>query len=317
MGDSKALIGRTQFEPVRSVFRDEARHFTTWLEQNLEVLAERLGIELNLVQREKTVGDFNVDLLCEDESGRPIIVENQLEKTDHDHLGKLLTYLVNLNASAAIWVTGDPRPEHEKVVDWLNESTGADTSFYLVKVETIRIGDSSPAPLFTVIAAPDEQLREVGEKKKEWADRHYKRVEFWKGLLERSKQRTRLFATISPGRHSYIGTGSGKSGVTFNYSLSKGSAAAELYIDHDHETGEGNKAIFDALAAQKKDIEAEFGGPLEWERLDDRRASRISKWFEGRGLAQPESWPSLQDEMIDAMIRLDKALRGRLAQLNV
>jgi glutaredoxin len=97
----------------------------------------------------------------------------------------------------------------------------------------------------------------------------------------------------------------------------KSATAPTVYIDHDHETGQGNKAIFDALAAQKKDIEAEFGGPLEWERLDDRRASRISKWFEGRGLAQPESWPSLREEMIDAMIRLDKVLRGRLSQLNV
>jgi Domain of unknown function (DUF4268) len=317
MCESKAMIGRPKFEPVRTVFRDEARHFTTWLEQNLEVLAERLGIELTLVQREKTVGDFNVDLLCEDESGRPVIVENQLEKTDHDHLGKLLTYLVNLNASAAIWVTGDPRPEHEKVIDWLNESTGADTAFYLVKVEAVRIGESSPAPLFTVIASPDEQSREVGEKKKEWADRHYKREEFWKGLLEKSKQRTRLFATISPGRHAYIATGSGKSGVTFNYVILMDSGASELYIDHDHETGAGNKAIFDALVAQKKDIEAEFGGPLEWERLSEKRASRIRKRFEDRGLAQPDSWPSLQIDMLEAMIRLDKALRNRLAQLDV
>jgi hypothetical protein len=317
LSNLRALIGRPQFEPVRNVFRDEARHFTTWLEQNLEVLAERLGIELTLIQREKAVGDFNVDLLCEDESGRPVIVENQLERTDHDHLGKLLTYLVNLNASAAIWVTGDPRPEHEKVVDWLNESTGADTSFYLVKVEAIRIGESSPAPLFTVIAAPDEQSREVGEKKKEWAARHFKREEFWRGLLDRSKQKTKLFATISPGKHAWIGTGSGKSGVTFNYVLSKDSGASELYIDHDRQTGKMNKAIFDALEAQKKEIEAEFGSPLEWERLNDRRACRIRKRFEGKGMNHPESWTALQDDMIDAMIRLDKSLRGRLPQLNI
>jgi hypothetical protein len=88
--------------------------------------------------------------------------------------------------------------------------------------------------------------------------------------------------------------------------------ASELYIDHDHETGAKNKAIFDALAAQKKEIEADFGGSLEWERLNDKRASRIRKRFEDGGLAKPDSWPSLQNEMIEAMIRLDKALRGRL-----
>src|SRR5262245_52895332 len=190
MSETKNLVGRVKFEPIRDVFRDEARHFTTWLEQNLEALADRLGLKLSVVQREKAVGDFNVDLLCEDEEGRPVIVENQLEKTDHDHLEKLLTYLVNLEASSAIWVTPEPRPEHAKVIDWLNENTAADLSFYLVRVEAARISDSLPAPLFTVLAGPTEQGKEVGEKKKEWADRHYKRIEFWKELLEKRKKRS-------------------------------------------------------------------------------------------------------------------------------
>ncbi|HRS00819.1 MAG TPA: DUF4268 domain-containing protein, partial [Candidatus Sumerlaeia bacterium] len=105
--------------------------------------------ELSVVQREKEVGEFNVDLLCEDNDGHYVIIENQLERTDHDHLGKLLTYLVNLEASMAIWITSAPRPEHQKVIDWLNESTGENISFYLVKVEATKIGDSPYAPLFT------------------------------------------------------------------------------------------------------------------------------------------------------------------------
>ncbi len=317
MSEKKELIGRLEFEPVRRVFRDEARNFTTWLEQHLDVLAERLGIELSLVQREKDVGDFSVDLLCEDEDGRAVIIENQLEKTDHDHLGKLLTYLVNLDASTAIWVTGEPRSEHEKVIDWLNQNTAADLSFYLVEVEAIRIGESPAAPLFTVVAGPSEQAKEVGEKKKEWVERHYERVEFWKALLDRSKEKTRLFANITPGRASYIATGAGKAGVTFAYVILRDWGAAEMYIDHDKETGAKNKAIFDALAAQKAEIESEFGGQLEWERLDERRASRIRMRFTNGGLAEPETWPTLQEQMIDAMIRLDKALRNRLAKLEV
>ncbi len=121
MTEGRELIGRLEIEPIRKVFRKEAQHFTTWLESHIETLSERVGIELSLVQREKTVGDFTVDLLCEDPDGRPVIIENQLERTDHDHLGKLLTYLVNLDASTAIWVTAEPRPAHQKVVDWLNE----------------------------------------------------------------------------------------------------------------------------------------------------------------------------------------------------
>jgi hypothetical protein len=314
MDQEKDLIGRLEFEPVRAVFHDEARHFTTWLEQHLEVLGERLGIELTLIQREKPDGEFNVDLLCEDGNGQAVIIENQLERTDHDHLGKLLTYLVNLDAHTAIWVTGEPRVEHQKVIDWLNENTAANLAFFLVKVETVRIANSPAAPLFTVLAGPDEQVKELGEKKKEWADRHVKRMEFWKGLLDRGKEKTKLFANISPGRNAWLGTGAGKSGVAFNYVIWMDGGAVELYIDHDQETGAGNKAIFDALAAQKAEIEREFGGSLEWERLDDKRASRIRKRFSNGGLYQPETWPTLQEDMIQAMVRLNDVLGGRLAK---
>ena len=317
MANEKEHIPHLEFKPIRQLFKGEAQHFTTWLEQNLEVLSERLGIELSVVQREKAVGDFNVDLLCEDPAGRPVIVENQLEKTNHDHLGKLLTYLVNLDARAAIWVTGEPRPEHQRVIDWLNENTAADLAFYLVKVEAVRIGKSPPAPLFTVLAGPSEGIKDIGKKKKQWADRHLKNMEFWKGLLDKSKARTRLFANISPGRRYWLGTGAGRSGVAFNYVVLMDEASVELYIHHDHETGAKNKAIFDALAAQKQAIEREFGGRLEWERLDNRQASRIRKRFMDGGLAEPETWSQLQDEMIDAMIRLDKALRGRLAKVKL
>src|SRR5436309_2499651 len=308
-------IGRLEIESIRKAFPKEAGDFTRYLESHIEGLADRVGIKLTLDQREQAVGDFNVDLLCEDADGRPVIIENQLQKTDHDHLGKLLTYLVNLAASTAIWVTTEPRLEHQKVIDWLNESTPADLSFYLVKVEAARIGDSPLAPLFTVLAGPDKQTKEVGEKKKEWAERHFKRVEFWKGLLENSKEKTKLFSNISPGRSNWIGTGAGKSGVSFTYVISMDWAGAELYIDYDHDTGEKNKAIFDALYAQKDAIEKEFGGPLDWERLDDKRASRIRKRFTDGGLTSPDTWPGLQEEMIDAMIRLDKALRPRLANV--
>jgi hypothetical protein len=135
--------------------------------------------------------------------------------------------------------------------------------------------------------------------------------------LERSKDKTKLFANITPSRANWISTGAGRSGVTFNYVISMDWAASEFYIDHDHEAGVKNKAIFDRLAAQREEIEREVGGPLEWERLDDKRASRIRKRFTAGGLSSPDTWPKLQDEMIDAMIRLDRALRNRLAKIEV
>lgn len=317
MANDKQIVGRLETVPIRQAFRGEARDFTTWMEAHIEALADRIGIALSNPQREVDAGDFAVDLVCEDSEGRPVIIENQLEKTNHDHLGKLLTYLVNRDASTAIWITTEPRPEHQKVIDWLNESTPADISFYLVKVEAVRVGDSPLAPLFTVVSRPDEKAKEIGEKKKEWADRHYKRLDFWKSLLTKCAEKTRLFSAISPSRYHYIGTGAGRSGVSFTFVILNKQGSVELYIDHDHETGKKNKAIFDALLADKIAIEKDFGGPLFWERLDDRRACRISKIFKEGGLIKPETWPSLQDAMIDGMIKFEKALRGRLEQARV
>jgi Domain of unknown function (DUF4268) len=310
-------ISRLEIVPVRKAFPHEAQHFTSWLESHIDALNERLGIELHVVQKEKAVGDFSLDLLCEDAEGRAVIIENQLEQTDHKHLGQLLTYFVNLNAGAAIWVTTEPRQEHQRVIEWLNESAGVDLAFYLVKVEATRIGNSPYAPLFTVLAGPDTQTKEIGEKKKEWAERHFSRLEFWKGLLERSKEKTKLFATISPGRYQNISTGAGRAGVFFAYGIFKDAGVVELYIDADRDTGKGNKMIFDALYAQKDAIEKEFGAPLEWERLDEKRASRIYQAYRVGGFATPDKWPELRDQMIDGMIRLDRALRGRLAKIEI
>ena len=310
-------IGKLEVVPVRKAFEKEAHHFTKWLEQHLDALSTRLGIELTIIQREKSVGEFNVDLLCEDEEGRPVIIENQLERTDHDHLGKILTYLVNLNAGTGIWITSEPRPEHQRVIDWLNESTPADISFYLVKIEVVKIGDSPIAPLFTILAGPDMQAKEVGEKKKEWAERHHKRYDFWKDLLELAKKKTSLFNTISPKRYSWIGIGAGKSGIGFNFAVTMNHAQVELYIDFDHDTGEKNKAIFEALKSQKNEIEKEFGEPLTWERLDEKRACRICKRFEIGGLNNPSVWPKLHEKMIDSMVILDKIFRPRVAKIQV
>lgn len=310
-------IGKLEVVSVRKAFPHEALHFTKWLEEHIDALAERLNISLSVEQREQAVGDFSVDLLCEDGNGKPVIIENQLEKTDHDHLGKLLTYLVNRSASTAIWITTEPRPEHQKVIDWLNEFTPSDISFYLVRVEAVRIGDSPFAPLFTVLAGPDRQAKELGERKKEWADRHFKREEFWKSLLERSKEKTSIFSTISPSKENWIGTGAGKGGVTFNFVINKDWASAEMYIDHDKTTGEKNKAIFDKLHAQKEQIEQDFGGVLDWERLDEKRACRIRKKIVLGGLDSRDKWQEVQDAMIDAMISLEKTLRPKVSRMQV
>ena len=312
-------IGRLKIVPIRKVFEVEARDFTPWLEANIEALADRLGITLTVDQREKKVGAFNVDLWCSDAAGRQVIIENQLAQTDHSHLGQLLTYLVNLDASTAIWVTTDPRPEHTKVINWLNESTPADVLFYLVKVEAVQIeGASAYAPLFTVLAAPNAQAKETGEAKKDWADQHYHREAFWKSLLERSKGRTKLFSGIQkPGKESWIQTSTGTGGAYYQYNIRMNDASVNLYIDRGSGEADKNKRIFDALLADKDGIERDFGGALEWDYQPNRQSQYVIKRFTSSGLTDDSVWPVLQDEMIDAMIRFDKTLRPRLAKISV
>jgi hypothetical protein len=309
------MIGKLQRVPLREVWQHEALDFTTWLEDNLDVLNDALDITLSGAEREQSAGAFNVDLVAEDEAGNPVVIENQLQKSDHDHLGKLITYLTAIDAKTAIWIVSDPRPEHVRAISWLNESSPA--AFYLLKVEAIKIGDSPSAPLLTLIVGPSEESRQAGRTKKELAERYAIRKQFWTGLLERAGAKTKLHANISPSQHGYLGTGAGKYGLGYNYVIRKNDGDAELYIDRGKEGEAENKAIFDKLAEFKDAIEAAFGGSLDWQRLDAKRACRIKKNIDLGGYRDESKWPEIQAAMIDAMIGLEKALKPHIAKLKV
>ncbi|MGQ9910453.1 MAG: DUF4268 domain-containing protein [Candidatus Flexifilum sp.] len=268
-------MAKIEIVPLRTAFPHEANNFTKWLAENIDALTDRLGFTLTVLEREKQVGSFIVDLVCQDDNGNRVIIENQLERTDHDHLGKLLTYMVNLEAKTAIWIVGEVRVEHERVIDWLNEVTGQEYGFYLVTLQAIRIGDSPYAPLFTLRAGPEQSLRELGAAKKEiqageLKERHRLRVEFWEQLLERSKERTKLGMNRSPSTDHFLSISTGVSGIVYNYLIWKDSAAVEVYIDVGDK--QQNKHYFDRLYSQREQIEREFGDALEWRRLDEKRA---------------------------------------------
>lgn len=184
-------INRIKRIPLRQVWKREVRDFTFWLQDNPDVLTEVVGIDLLNIEREQSAGNFQVDLLAEDSIGNTVIIENQLEKSDHDHLGKVITYLTAFEAKKAIWIVGEPRSEHVAAISWLNEST--DCEFYLIMLEAIRIGDSDPAPLMTLIVGPSELTREASSAKKDKSIRHQKRYAFWSQLLEKSKKEHSLF----------------------------------------------------------------------------------------------------------------------------
>jgi hypothetical protein len=304
------MVGKLIRVPLTEVWKHEAINFTPWLQDNLDVLNEVLAMTVSNAEREQAAGAFSIDLVAEDESGNPVIIENQLYKSDHDHLGKIITYLTAIEARTAIWIVSEPRPEHVKAVSWLNESSSA--NFYLVKAEAVRIGDSPPAPLFTVIVMPSADARVVGKTKKELAERHVTRRHFWTELLANAKHKTKLHSAIKPSTDGWISTSAGRSGFSLIYVIRMNDSRVELYIDCGDR--EKNKSYFSQLHDHKDEIEKSFGNALNWDRLEAKRACCIRKVLDGKGLNDKEHWLEIQDRMIDAMIRLDHAMRPHIQQ---
>lgn len=273
-----------------------------------------LPFTLTSAEREQAAGSFAADLVCRDCSGNTVIVENQLEKSDHDHLGKVITYLASFGARAAIWLVSDARPEHASAISWLNQTSLAD--FYLIKIEAVRIGDSHAAPLFTVVVGPSEESREIGRAKRELSKGEVLRRRFWEQLLELSSKRTELFSRVRPSTRAWVETGAGVSGVTFAYVAYRNQGArVEMYLDRGR--SDENIAIFRKLQQNRARIEEEFGNPIEWQELPGKRACRIRYRFGKGGWADPNSWPALQTEMVDTMIRFERALRPHIDSLKL
>jgi len=309
------MIEKIKRVPLRNVWKHEAHNFTTWLENNIDVVSDVIDIELNNAEREISAGKFNVDLVAESSGGDIVIIENQLEKSNHDHLGKVITYLTVLEAKIAIWIVSDPRPEHIRAISWLNESSSA--SFYLLKIEAIQIGESNPAPLLTLIVGPTEEAREIGEKKKEISERNVLRKHFWTGLLAVSKSKTKMHSNISPSPYNWIGTSVGINGLSLVYVVRKHESGLELYIDKGKDSEEENTNIFNELHDNMSKIEEVFENSLEWEELETKRACRISFKVKGGYRDKEEAWVETHNELVDLMIAFNNALKPFLKKLKL
>jgi hypothetical protein len=309
------MVGRLEKVDLRKVWIKEAKDFTTWLENNLDILSEHVGFDLSSLEREKSTGTFSADIFAEGPNGDTVVIENQLEKTDHDHLGKLITYLSNLEAKTAIWITSNPRPEHITAINWLNEISPSDTSFFLVKVEAYKIGDSEPAPLFTAICAPSEEAKQIGVQKQHLAERHLRRLEFWKQLLEKAKSRTNLHANVSPSKDNWITAGAGKSGMGWSYAITMDKGSVELFIDRGPDKKDETDKIYEKIVEDGEKIQNQFGEPLIWDKVEGRRVCRIKSLSEIGGLKDSDSWDQIQEDMIGRMIRLEKSLKPTLSKI--
>jgi|WetSurMetagenome_2_1015567.scaffolds.fasta_scaffold03055_16 hypothetical protein len=300
-------IGRMQKVSLREVWEHEENSFTPWLQKHIDILNEVLeqeetNLSLSDPEREQDTENFFVDIVAEDDSGNTVIIENQLEKSNHDHLGKLITYLATTEAKAAIWIVSEPRQEHIDAVSWLNRSQLA--NFYLIKLEAYKIENSPPAPLLTLIVKPGSRIQTD------------KRSQFWALLLEKMKKKTNLFANISPQAATWISTGAGKYGLSYQFIIRKHNAQVLFSINRAKEE---TKDIFKKLSDFEAEINLKFAGKLDWQPRPELKSSQIVNDIDISmgGYVDEDKWPELSDSMIDAMIRLEGALKPHIDELNV
>ena len=310
------MIGKIEKVPLREIWRHEAHDFTKWLQDNIDVLSDVINLPLTNVEREQTTGNFYVDLTAEDNSGNTVIIENQLEKSDHDHLGKIITYLSSMDATTAIWIVSDPRPEHVSAINWLNESTAA--NFYLLKIEGVKIGNSDPAPLLTLIVGPSEETENVGKSKREKKERCVLRKDFWTIVLNKLKDKTNLFNAVSPSESSWLGAGSGKRGIQYTMWVTQDDARLSLYIDRGKDSEEENQAILEKLELHKVEIESIYGDKFEWHKRDDERACQIIINVPNGGYkSDKEKLDSIGENLAECMTRFEKSFSKYIKDLKI
>lgn len=283
-------LGRLKQVELKEIWKHEAYNFTTWLAktENLDLLSEEIDIELSLVGIEHNVGRFKVDIYAEESvGGRKVIIENQLEKTDHDHLGKLITYASGLEAEIIIWIVKDVLEEHRQAIDWLNEHTDEDINFFAIRMELWKIGESIAAPKFHVISKPNDWSKSVKSsiKNAEISDLKALQLKFWNSFKEYSNQNKwnlRLRKTYP--QHWYdISFGRSDCHVTLTINSQKSEFGCEIYIPDSPET-------YKTFLTHQEEINLKIEG-LDWMELPAKKASRIkivipgdlnneSKWFE-------------------------------------
>ncbi|MCR4428496.1 MAG: DUF4268 domain-containing protein [Caldiserica bacterium] len=269
---NKKLAKLTKVD-LREVFENEATDFTPWLAQqeNLDLLSEEIGIPIKLIQTEAKVGNFSLDILAQEEiSGRKIIIENQLGNTNHDHLGKIITYASGVDAKIIIWIVRENREEHQKAIDWLNEHTDENISFFLIKMELWKIENSPPAPKFEIIVKPNEWARESreGVERAELTDTEIQQRDFWrkfKDFVSKRDEKIRLGKPL-PKNWYDVSMGSPEAHVALTINSIKNWLGCEIYIRK-------NKDLFRFLLERKEEIEKEIGEKAEW--IDAPIASAI------------------------------------------
>lgn len=295
-------IGKLKEVDIRELWKHEQYDFSEWLskKENIENLNEILGLTLIDISKETYVGAYRCDLFAKDETtGIKVIIENQLEVSNHDHLGKIITYASGLDAKVVVWIVKEAREEHRSAIEWLNNNTNSNVNFFLIEIHAYKIGESDPAPMFQVVEQPNDFIKnnKSANRDESMNKSQSQRIEFWNQfnnvVIERGKPFNIRKATTDHWYNVAIGTSEAHIDITL---VNKDSLiGVELYITD-------NKELFDKLYNRKDDIEQELGFKLDWRRLDNSKASRIVYHIKGLNFDDHSNYNELMNKTIDLAV---------------
>lgn len=293
-----------KINPVK-IWGDE-RKFSSWLIDHFNVLSDEIHIDVEELEAEVSVGPFKCDISGVDrETQKPVVVENQYGMSNHDHLGKLLTYAAGREAGVIVWIAEDFRDEHLSVLNWLNSEMD-NLAIFGVKLEVIKIDDSKPVVSFKVLSKPDEWQRTIRTERLSERNRSY--MEYFNQLLEKLKTEIPKYTTLTRARpQSYLRTRAGKNRLYYSFAFTREN---RYRIGLTIRTGdkEQNKAIFDTLHSQKSKIE-EITGSLEWDRLDDNNPSRIYLSMEDTSIVELLEDPEKLEDTLNWSVEIAKKFK--------
>ncbi|MCP3970567.1 MAG: DUF4268 domain-containing protein [Rhodobacteraceae bacterium] len=313
-------LGRLTRVDLRDIWETEAQDFTPWLarEENLTFLGETLGIDLELEAVEKNVGPFRADILCQNTSTSDwVLIENQLERTDHTHLGQLITYAAGLEAVTIIWIAARVADEHRAACDWLNDVTGTDIRFFALEVELWRIGEGPAAPKFNIVSKPNYWSRNAASAKKAieagaLSPTRQMQRDYWSEVENRIADLGGPINPVSPLPQSWLNHGIGKSGVSLGFSMKTRDKWVRAGINLGALWG---KSDFSELQTRHDAIKQDFAGELDWQELPEKRESRVCVTLADADPFDISDWPRQHQWLVDNALRLHRAFAHRVRAL--
>jgi hypothetical protein len=316
----KAQLGKLESIPLREAWENEASQFTPWLAQaeNIALLADALGIELEVTGQEQSVGSFSADILCKDTAtGQLVLIENQLERTDHTHLGQILTYAAGLSANTVIWIAGTFREEHRAAIDWLNENTVDAVQFFGVEVELWRIGDSPYAPKFNVVSKPNDWTKTVYAAahnigSSPVSETKLQQQRYWAALGDFIEQSASGIRPQKPLPQHWTNFSIGRSGMHIAATVNSVDQriGVELYLSNA-----AAKEQFKRLEDHKKEVEKAISEPLDWQELPGKKSARIALYKQDVDPTDEQNWPIQHEWLADKITKFSAAFRPLVKNL--